>query len=203
MPFGLRAVGEDLAGKGKDSCFRIAPGFAAQARFPASLLEELLACEPMFNRNLRKKKAALRVQQNEKSVPANLDGFRRNRRKLREQRDFYAEIAELVRLQGGKPWILHGRACSATYNRFPQRLLRFHHSNTALQAPAHVKGHENSAALSKDAFARDGVRKFAVRYGFEHSGASQLQSFVAFWFREERHPGTFYELRASEAAGVA
>ncbi len=203
MVFGLPSVGEDLAGKGKDARFRIAPGFAAQARFPASLLEELLACEPMFNRDLRKKKAALRVQQNEKSVAPNLDGFGRDRRKLREQRDFDAEIAELVRLQGGKPWILHGCACSATNNRFSQGLLRFHDPNAALQAPAHVKGHENAATFPKDAFTRDRIRKFAVRYGFDHSGASQLQSFVAFCFREERHPGTFYELRAYEGAGVA
>ncbi len=203
MPFGLRRIGENLAGKGKDSRFRIVPGFAAQARFPASFLEELLACEPMFNRNLRKKEAALRVQQNEKSVAPNLDGFGRDRGKLREQRDFDAEIAELVRLQGSKPWIFHGRACRATNNRFSQGLFRFHDTNAALQAPAHVKGHENTATFPKDALTRDRVRKFAVRYGFDHSGASQLQSFVAFCFREERHPGTFYELRAYEAAGVA
>jgi hypothetical protein len=55
------AFGEDLACKSKEASLGIAPSFVTQPSLPASLLEELLARQPMLDGNLGKKKPALRV----------------------------------------------------------------------------------------------------------------------------------------------
>ena len=60
-PLAMCAFGEDLTCKSKEASLGIAPGFATQPCLPACLLEELLARQSMFGRNLGEKKPALGV----------------------------------------------------------------------------------------------------------------------------------------------
>ena len=50
-----------------------------QPGLAAGFLEELLARQPMFHRDLREKKPALRMQTDQQPVMPNLDGFRGDR----------------------------------------------------------------------------------------------------------------------------
>jgi hypothetical protein len=55
------AFGEDLACKCEEASLGIAPSFAAQPCLAAGLFQELLARQPMFDRNLGEKNPALCV----------------------------------------------------------------------------------------------------------------------------------------------
>jgi len=61
----MRTLGEDLTSKPKKAGFGITPGLTRQSRLSAGLLEELFARQAMFDRHLREKKSALRVEANE------------------------------------------------------------------------------------------------------------------------------------------
>jgi hypothetical protein len=60
-PFGMCTFGEDLACKSEEASLGIAPSFAAQPCLAAGLFQELLARQPMFDRNLGEKNPALCV----------------------------------------------------------------------------------------------------------------------------------------------
>ena len=91
----------------------------------------------------------------------------------------------------------------AADNSGSQRLLRLNHADTALQAPANVQRHENSAAFCKYPIARNLIRKLSVRNGFDNRISRELQRGSTLRFREGRHPETSYAPRACAIAGVA
>src|SRR5438477_6411342 len=78
-PSAKRTLRNDLTSETKEVSFGIAPSFARQPGFPAGLLEELLARQLMFDRDLGKQQAAFCLELDKKSVKPNCDRLRGDR----------------------------------------------------------------------------------------------------------------------------
>src|SRR4029077_4569221 len=120
-------------------------------------LDELLACQMVFDGYLREQQTTVRAQNDKQPVAPNLNGVGDDWLRGRKQGNFDAEFAELVRLHRGEPWIFHCCAGSATNNGFSQRLFRFDDPDATLKTLAHMKGHENAAALREKLLVRNHI----------------------------------------------
>jgi hypothetical protein len=173
--FALRtSFRKDFASESEEQGFRVTPRVAPQTGFSASFLNKLLAGKMMLHGHLRKKEPALRMKSNEQTMAPDFDGFGSNRRRWREQRDFDAEIHELIDTHGRKARIFYGCAGGAANNGFSERLVSFDNPDASLEPATHVQRHENALALREDAVFWDLVRKFAVGDSFRDGQACQL-----------------------------
>jgi hypothetical protein len=128
----------------------------------------LLTREAVFDCHLRQEEPAVRMEDDEKPVPANLDGFGRDRFQRRKERDFHAQMFELLFFHRSESRILHRGAAGAPNDGLSQRFAGFGDPDAALQMPADVEGNEYTAALGEDSSTGNEVWKFPPGDGFNH-----------------------------------
>src|SRR6266851_236786 len=137
-----------------------------------------------------------------KSPPGTVRGSCDARRQPAEEEARAAHAIEPI-AHGGQARVFRCSIGGTAHDGFSKRLVWFDDPDTTLQALAHMKGYEHTAALREDSFARDHFRKLAVGNSFDNSRAGQSKSGLPVRFREEQHPRTSCGLRACEAGGVA
>jgi len=86
----------------------------------------------MLDGNLRQKESAMRVINDQKAVPSNLDGFRKNWLQRGEQGNLDAHFVQLRFLQRSKARVLQSSAYGAANDSLSQRLARVSYSNAPL-----------------------------------------------------------------------
>ena len=103
----------------------------------------------MFHGDLRQEQSSRPAANDEESVPADFDLFRKNRLRRRKHGDFDQKIWNFLRYDGRKAVILQRSQRGASRDGFRQRIARFRLADAAAQFSARTKRDERAARIGE------------------------------------------------------